>query len=475
MVSDDTVRLLFQRDGWVPAEIKPLRLVPGQTVTIDVRMDRGAKMQGAIRPEPGQILPPNLRVRAVQQGGRVQWAQVAEEGTFVVTGLEVGSCRIEVQTESNHRVMTSQPAIDAVERTIREPRQVLTLEPLQLVEVRTLSGPGGAIKSVSFSPDGKTLLSAVLGSKIRLWDPQTGALKRTLGEQESGIRCAVFSPDGQVIASGRVQGAGECDGGHRGSGEVQLWDGPTGMLKQTLGPHGKWVRCLAFSPDGKTLASGAEGDPTVKLWDVRTGKVKRTLEHRFRVTSVAFSPDGRTLVSVGGDQTGRLWDPQTGKLKRTLKGHLDHVPKIAFSPDGQTLAIGGLVFTEKPRTYSGEVRLWDVRTGRLKRTLTVRDGGVNSIAFSPDGQTLACGNYWARKPATVGIWDWRTGELEKMRLGSASGRPTVTFSPDGKTLASGDGLGVTLWQVGRADTTDERERLGGSADNTTEGEVSASQ
>lgn len=444
-VAEDIVRLLFQRNGWVPAEVKPVRLVSGQTKTVDVRMDRGATVKGVIRPVPGEPLPPDLRVKAVQKWGRVQWARVADGGSYEVTGLMAGPCWLEVEVGDGYGITISTPASDTLEVTIREPHQVITWDALQLVKVRTLAGHGGEIKAVAFSPDGKTVLSAALDFRVRLWDLHTGTLKQTLGGDigEGGIWCAAFSPNGQIIAGGASQG--EYDSG---TGEVKLWDRHTGKLKRTLRPHGEVVVCLAFSPDGKTLASGAQGDTSIKLWDVNTGKVKRTLKgHQFKVTSVAFSPDGQTLASGSEDKTVKLWDARTGQLKRTLGRHTDRVQAVAFAPDGQTLASGGSCWTGHFQTYSGEVKLWDVQTGRLKRSLTVRSGGVQDVAFSPDGKQLAYGTFWYQKPATVAVWDWPTGKREKRLLGSVFGRPTVAFSPDGKTLAIGHDMGVTLWEV----------------------------
>src|SRR5207249_12326426 len=114
----------------------------------------------------------------------------------------------------------------------------------------------------------------------------------------------------------------------------------TGKLIRALEGHTGDLECVAFSPDGKQLASSSH-DTTIRLWDVEMGKVRHTLEgHRAEVDSVTFSPDGNTLASGCKDLSIKLWDPQTGALRRTLTGPKNRLESLAFSPDGKTLASG---------------------------------------------------------------------------------------------------------------------------------------
>jgi len=123
-----------------------------------------------------------------------------------------------------------------------------------------------------------------------------------------------------------------------------------GQPVRTLEGHTSWVRSVAFSPDGKLLASGSDDD-TIKLWDVATGREVRTLEgHNYAVTSVAFSPDGKLLAS-GSYKEIKLWEVATGQEVRTLRGHTDWVKSVAFSPDGKLLASGSEDWT---------IKLWDI-------------------------------------------------------------------------------------------------------------------
>ncbi|GAB4208544.1 MAG: NB-ARC domain-containing protein [Coleofasciculaceae cyanobacterium] len=289
-------------------------------------------------------------------------------------------------------------------------------------QLLSLTGHTSWVRTVAFSPDGRTLVSCSTDRTIKLWDIGTGECLKTLRGHTGRIWCVAFSPDGQILASGSDDQT------------VKLWDVSTSECLKTLRQHTAAVWTVSFSPNGQILVSGSE-DQTVKLWDVGTGKYLKTMqEHTDWVCSAAFSPDGHTLVSGSYDQTVKLWDVSTGKCLKTLRGHTGRIWCVAFSPDGQTLASG----------VDQTIKLWDIATGQHLETLQGHSSWVQSVAFSPDGQTLASGSI----DQTIKLWDVRSHQCLKTLQGHTSWVQSVAFSPNGQTLASGSiDETVKLWDA----------------------------
>ena len=242
----------------------------------------------------------------------------------------------------------------------------------------------------------------------------------------SYINAVAFSPDGRILASAGVDQT------------IKLWDVASGSELRSLRGHTSAVQALAFSADGRLLASGGT-DAAIKIWEVDTGSVVRTLEgHQLTVTSVAFSSDDLTLASGAMDQTIRVWSMATGRLLQTMvtddKAEFRGDTLMALSRDGRTLASGGEI-----------VRLWDASSGVELRTLRGRSTPGSqpdsAIAFSPDGTTLAvAGN-------SVSLMEVASGRTRWVIKGDADfGIKSLTFSPDGKTLVGG-GIEITYWDA----------------------------
>jgi WD40 repeat protein len=197
---------------------------------------------------------------------------------------------------------------------------------------------------------------------------------------------------------------------------------------------------VAFSTDGKRLASGSS-DLKVKIWDAATRKeVLSFKEHDGVVRSVAFSPDGKRLASTGQGGTVRVWDTATGREQRALNGHPERAWAVAFSPNGKRLASAGGILVETPGFKTpiwdgGEVKVWDMETG--KEVLSLKQkfvGEFYSVSFSPDGNQLATGSSLGQ----VTIWDTTTGKQAITRSFGGTTKPVVygvAFSPNGKRLA----------------------------------------
>jgi DNA-binding beta-propeller fold protein YncE len=243
-------------------------------------------------------------------------------------------------------------------------------------ETLTLNGHTGPVYSVAFSRDGKRLASGSADHTVKVWDAQTGQETRTLQGHTGGVSSVAFSPDGKRLASGT---------GDQQQGEVKVWDAATGQGTLTLKGDTGGVTDVAFSPDGKRLAGATWG--SVMVWDAATGQETLTLKRQLSriltdeegmcsANSVAFSPDGKRLASGSYDGSIKVWDAQTGRETLTLKergGASQFGKSVAFSPDGKRLA--------------GDSVLLDAQTGEELIALP-RLGGESHVIFSPDGNLL---------------------------------------------------------------------------------------
>lgn len=314
------------------------------------------------------------------------------------------------------------------------------------VEVRSFIGHPAAVNTIAFSPDGKLLGSGSYNGMVKLWDVATGNELRSLTGNFYSVNSIAFSPDGKMLASASDNGmirpmvtqqgflSAELIRGNE-HGTVELWDVATGAAVRSLTGHARWVETVAFSPNGRLLASGDE-DGTIKLWDVTTGaEVRSTSGHSSIVYSVTFSPDGRILASGGTDDTIKLWDVATGRNLAPLAGHTSTVSSIAFSPDGGRLASG---------SWDKTVKLWDVATRTVLRSFSGHSEGISSVAFSPDGKKLASGS----DDRTIKLWDVATGARLRAINSNSTSVYSMALSKDGRLLATGGGDAmIRLWDA----------------------------
>lgn len=368
-------------------------------------------------------------------------------------GVRIAACR-----ELAERFASDPGVLRALELLLADPAVKLeAARALEAMEKRprltritrgvTLKGHSGHVAALAFSFDGKTLVS-VGGTQgepgeVRLWDVDGGRDRGALRGHVEPVTAVVFSPDGATLAT--TSGVYDKKMERWTAGEVKLWDMAAGKEKAAWLGHGRLITGLAFAAGGKTLVTAGE-DRVAQLWEVATGQEVVTLKgHAGPLNAVAVSPDGKLVATAGQDKTVRLWDASTGEERGTLRGHGGPVPCLAFSPDGRTLAAGGGVFNpDTGRWTSGEVKLWDVATAKEGLTLKRHTDLVASLAFAPDGQSLATGG----GDTLIKLWDVNGGQERFALPGHTSRVTALAFSPDGKTLASAsEDRTVKLWTV----------------------------
>jgi len=331
----------------------------------------------------------------------------------------------------------------------------------------TLQGHSDWVRSVSFSPDGSTLLSGSDDQSACLWDVKTGDCRKVLLGHKGRVYAVAFAPDGQTVASG----GDDCT--------IRLWDASDGQPLGSMEGHAERIRSLAFSPGGNLLASGGE-DGTVRLWNSQTSQplatlpeqsshiytvafnhdgtmlaggggncriyvwnidVQGTAQHLHtlsgqsgNVYSVAFNSSGSCLASAGDEQVIRLWDVQSGQGRKLLHGHHNRVRALAFARAGDFLVSGG---------SDQSLRFWDTGSGHCLVTLHGYSSWVYAVAYSPEGDILAhdCEDH------SVRLWSLAEQRYIKTLRGHQSWLYALAFSADGSLLASGsDDHTIKLWE-----------------------------
>jgi WD40 repeat protein len=388
----------------------------------------GTRMWDLTRPkEPREI---ELKGKGNTLTGR--WLSFSPDGRYLAAGssntvrlweVESGESRAVLRGHSNGVFWTRfldggrMLASGSEDRTVK-----FWAVEAALAERDVITAHTGGVESLAFTPDGQTLVSGGTDGGIRRWDVAKGRPLAPLGVPglTKPFHSLAISPDGRTLADPRVglldlktgrllelasEKTDTCSVAFSPVeaivaiahvGNIRLRDAVTGKVLRSLRTSpGQDVNSLAFSPDGRILASAGE-DQYVTRWEVATGQelAGRLVGHTGGIQSLAFSPDGRALASGSRDATVIIWDvadPAHPSLRHRLEGNAGAVWDVAYAPDGKTIASGH---------EDGTVKLWDPATGRERCTLVGHTGGVHYLAFSRDGSVLATGD----EGGTIRLW-----------------------------------------------------------------------
>lgn len=280
-----------------------------------------------------------------------------------------------------------------------------------------------AVTSVVFSPSGKWVVSGSLDGTVRIWDVKSGVVKSVIRAHTGEVYSVSISVDERFIASASFDQ------------RVLISNLIDGKTAQIFSDFNGWCQNVVFSPDGKQIAVSTT-DGRITVWNIENGKKTQSITAPSWQMALAWSPDGKYLASSLGSVT--IWDVTTGQIVKTLRGHTYNISSLSYSPNGKFLASASLDKTVKIwNTESGEV-LQTLEPGdfmRMVRGKLVNDEikvPVMAVVFSPDGKRVAT----AGADRLVTIWDVETGKIIEKMQGHIMTITDVDFSPDGKKVVS---------------------------------------
>jgi eukaryotic-like serine/threonine-protein kinase len=282
---------------------------------------------------------------------------------------------------------------------------------------------GDTVWKAAFSPDGRRVVTASYDRTARVWDAGGGQAVGPPLPHDSPVEDASFSPDGRWVVTASTDGT------------ARVWDAVTGRPRTPPLKHASWLHSVSFSPDGRHVVT-ASHDQTAQVWDAATGQpTGPPLRHRAAVMSAAFSPDGRRVLTASEDHTARLWDAATSQPTVPALEHGDRVLRAAFSPDGRYVSTC---------SYDTTARVWDAATGRAVTPPLKHANSVRCAPFSPDGRYVVTSSH----DHTARVWEVATGEAVTPPLRHSALVPIACFSPDGRRVATASAdWTVRMWEV----------------------------
>ena len=288
--------------------------------------------------------------------------------------------------------------------------------------LKTLAGHGYDVNSVSFSRDGKLLVSGGGDRTARLWDLSTYEMARS-AEHGEWVNAVCFAPSGQAFVTAARDGS------------VKLWGVENAQLFGTIQAHAQNASAAAFTPDGRRLVT-AGGDGHVRVFNLREKRIERDIAaHTGWVWGLALTSQGDHVASCGADRAVHVWGIEDGGCVLTLEGHRDDVLGVALAPDDSRAATAG---------KDGGLYVWDCETGSLLYRVDAHEGPVNTVCFSPDGERIVTGG----ADHLLRVWTAGSGVKERELSGHQDYVAMAVFSGDGQRMSScgGDGT-VKVWEV----------------------------